>query len=83
MRRASAMPAPAPAVSQQVTTLANGTWAPAQEIASPTDSDIAFGTPALRRGDALHDQTNFAEHVAALDAGRSSSLGFTIDVDAR
>lgn len=36
-----------------LTTLANGTWAPAQEIASPTDSDIAFGTPALRRGDAL------------------------------
>jgi 4-hydroxy-4-methyl-2-oxoglutarate aldolase len=38
---------------------------------------------AMARGEQLHDQTNFAEHVAALDAGRSSALGFTIDVDAR
>ena len=38
---------------------------------------------AMRRGEPLHDQTNWAEHVAALDAGRESGLAFTIDVDAR
>jgi len=38
---------------------------------------------AMARGEALHDGTNHAEHVAALDAGRDSSLAFTIDVDAR
>jgi len=37
---------------------------------------------AMARGEGLHDQTNFAEHVAALDAGERSALGFTIDVDA-
>lgn len=37
---------------------------------------------AMARGEVLHDQTNFAEHVAALDAGERSALGFTIDVDA-
>ena len=36
----------------------------------------------MARGEALHDQTNFAEHVATLDAGERSALGFTIDVDA-
>jgi hypothetical protein len=36
-----------------LTTLTNGTWGAVQEIASPTDSDIAFGRPAHRRGDAL------------------------------
>jgi len=38
---------------------------------------------AMRRGEPLHDQTNWAAHVAALDAGRESGLAFTIDVDAR
>ena len=38
---------------------------------------------AMARGDSLHDGTNHAEHVAALDAGRDSALAFTIDVDAR
>ena len=38
---------------------------------------------AMRRGEPIHDQTNWAEHVAALDAGEESSLAFTIDVDAR
>ena len=38
---------------------------------------------AIGRGETLHDQTNHAEHVAALDAGRDSALAFTIDVDAR
>ncbi|MFZ6185222.1 hypothetical protein [Nannocystis pusilla] len=34
-------------------TLTGGAWTDTAEIASPTDSDIAFGRPALRRGDAL------------------------------
>jgi len=38
---------------------------------------------AMRRGESIHDQTNWAEHVAALDAGRDSALAFTIDVDTR
>jgi len=38
---------------------------------------------AMARGEALHDGTNHAQHVAALDAGRESALAFTIDVDAR
>jgi regulator of RNase E activity RraA len=38
---------------------------------------------SMARGEALHDGTNFAAHVAALDAGGSSALAFTIDVDAR
>ena len=37
---------------------------------------------AMGRGEPLHDLTNWAEHVEALDAGRSSALAFTIDVDA-
>ncbi len=37
---------------------------------------------AMRRGEALHDQTNYAEHVARLDGGEESRLAFTIDVDA-
>jgi 4-hydroxy-4-methyl-2-oxoglutarate aldolase len=38
---------------------------------------------AMARGEALHDGTNHAQHVAALDAGEQSALAFTIDVDAR
>lgn len=34
-------------------TLNDGAWKDIAEISSPTDSDIAFGRPALRRGDAL------------------------------
>ena len=37
---------------------------------------------AMGRGEALHDQTNYAEHVARLDRGEDSALAFTIDVDA-
>jgi 4-hydroxy-4-methyl-2-oxoglutarate aldolase len=37
---------------------------------------------AMGRGEALHDQTNYAEHVARLDRGEESALAFTIDVDA-
>jgi len=38
---------------------------------------------AMARGEALHDGTNHAQHVTALDAGEASALAFTIDVDAR
>jgi 4-hydroxy-4-methyl-2-oxoglutarate aldolase len=34
---------------------------------------------ALARGEALHDQTNYAEHVARLDAGQESRLAFEVD----
>ena len=34
---------------------------------------------AIGRGEALHDQTNFARHVARLDAGEDSSLAFEVD----
>jgi regulator of RNase E activity RraA len=37
---------------------------------------------AMGRGEPLHDQTNYAEHVARLDAGQATALAFTIDVDA-
>jgi 4-hydroxy-4-methyl-2-oxoglutarate aldolase len=38
---------------------------------------------AMRHEDvALHDLTNWAEHVAALDRGEESSLRFEVDVDA-
>jgi regulator of RNase E activity RraA len=35
---------------------------------------------AMGNGEALHDQTNFREHVACLDAGLDSGLAFTLDV---
>ena len=39
---------------------------------------------AMRRDEAaLHDLTNWGEHVAALDRGEDSSLRFEVDVDAR
>ena len=34
---------------------------------------------ALARGEALHDQTNYVEHVARLDAGQESRLTFEVD----
>jgi 4-hydroxy-4-methyl-2-oxoglutarate aldolase len=34
---------------------------------------------AQARGEALHDLTNHAEHVAALDRGETSSLAFRVD----
>jgi 4-hydroxy-4-methyl-2-oxoglutarate aldolase len=37
---------------------------------------------ALGRDEALHDLTNYAEHVERLDRGDESALAFTIDVDA-
>jgi regulator of RNase E activity RraA len=34
---------------------------------------------AQARGESLHDQTNHAEHAAALDRGETSALAFTVD----
>ena len=34
---------------------------------------------AIGRGEALHDQTTYAEHVARLDAGQESALAFRVD----
>jgi 4-hydroxy-4-methyl-2-oxoglutarate aldolase len=34
---------------------------------------------AIGRGEALHDQTNYAEHVARLDRGEASVLAFEVD----
>jgi 4-hydroxy-4-methyl-2-oxoglutarate aldolase len=34
---------------------------------------------ALGRGEALHDQTNYAEHVARIDRGEESALAFEVD----
>jgi regulator of RNase E activity RraA len=63
--------------------------APAAQVEAALDAAelIAVKERALlesmARGEALHDGTNHADHVAALDAGRESALDFTIDVDAR
>ena len=59
--------------------------APAGQVAAAREKAEAISgaeramLAAMARGEALHDQTNFAEHVACLDAGTRSSLGFTID----
>jgi 4-hydroxy-4-methyl-2-oxoglutarate aldolase len=37
---------------------------------------------AIRAGGTLHDQTSYGEHVARLDRGQESRLGFEVDVDA-
>jgi 4-hydroxy-4-methyl-2-oxoglutarate aldolase len=47
----------------------------AEEIARAERAILA----ALGRGEALHDQTNFAEHVARLDRGEDSRLAFEVD----
>jgi 4-hydroxy-4-methyl-2-oxoglutarate aldolase len=56
-------------------------------IAAALDTAEAIGRAeramlaAMGRGETLHDQTSYAEHVAALDRGEDSALAFTIDVD--
>ena len=55
----------------------------ALEMAETIAAEERAMLAAMGRGEPLHDQTNCAEHVAALDAGRESALAFTIDVDAR
>jgi 4-hydroxy-4-methyl-2-oxoglutarate aldolase len=59
--------------------------APAQRIAAAlgTGEQIGRGERAIlaaqARGEALHDMTNHAEHVAALDRGEASALAFRVD----
>ena len=61
--------------------------APPEQVAAALEAAEAIGRAeqamlvAMGRGEALHDQTNWAEHVEALDAGRDSALAFTVDVD--
>ena len=59
--------------------------APPERIAAALETGEAIGRAergilaAQARGDALHDLTNHAEHVAALDRGEASALAFRVD----
>jgi 4-hydroxy-4-methyl-2-oxoglutarate aldolase len=59
--------------------------APAERIAAALETAEAIGRAerailaAQGRGTALHDLTNHAEHVAALDRGEASTLTFRVD----
>ena len=59
--------------------------APADRIAAALETAEAIGRSerailaAQARGEALHDLTNHAEHVAALDRGEQSALAFRVD----
>jgi hypothetical protein len=37
----------------------------------------------MARGERLHDLTNYAEHVAALDRGEPSALAFRVETGSR
>jgi regulator of RNase E activity RraA len=50
--------------------------AAALDVAESIARSEAAILDAMRRGEALHDRTNYAEHVAALDGGRESRLEF-------
>jgi 4-hydroxy-4-methyl-2-oxoglutarate aldolase len=59
--------------------------APAERIAAALETGEAIGRAerailaAQAGGTALHDLTNHAEHVAALDRGEASALAFRVD----
>jgi 4-hydroxy-4-methyl-2-oxoglutarate aldolase len=59
--------------------------AAAERLAAALDTAELIGRAertilaAQARGEALHDLTNHAEHVAALDRGESSALAFRVD----
>jgi 4-hydroxy-4-methyl-2-oxoglutarate aldolase len=59
--------------------------APAERVAAALETAESIGRSerailaAQARGEALHDLTNHAEHVAALDRGESSALAFRVD----
>jgi 4-hydroxy-4-methyl-2-oxoglutarate aldolase len=59
--------------------------APAERIAAALETAEAIARSehailaAQARGEALHDLTNHAEHVAALDRGEGSALAFRVD----
>ena len=53
--------------------------APASRVAAALEGGEAIGRAEraiLSSGDSLHDQTNWAAHVAALDRGEASALAF-------
>jgi 4-hydroxy-4-methyl-2-oxoglutarate aldolase len=62
--------------------------APPAQVAAALDAGEAIGFAEgviLERvldGEALHDLTSYAEHVARLDAGEESRLEFRVDADA-
>ena len=59
--------------------------APADRIAAALETAETIGRSerailaAQARGEALHDLTNHAEHIAALDRGEASALAFRVD----
>jgi 4-hydroxy-4-methyl-2-oxoglutarate aldolase len=59
--------------------------APAERIAAALETAEAIARSerailaAQARGEALHDLTNHAEHIAALDRGEASALAFRVD----
>jgi regulator of RNase E activity RraA len=59
--------------------------APAERIAAGLETAEAIARSerailaAQARGEPLHDLTNHAEHVAALDRGEASALAFRVD----
>ena len=59
--------------------------APPERIAAALDAAEGIARAeramlgAMARGEALHDQTNHAEHVARLDRGEPSALAFEVD----
>jgi regulator of RNase E activity RraA len=61
--------------------------APPERVAAALDAAEARARleagvlAGLRRGEALHDLTNYADHVAALEQGRDSKMEFRVDVD--
>ena len=58
-------------------------FAAALEVAEHIGRAEGAMLAAMRHEDmALHELTNWAEHVAALDRGEASSLRFVVDVDA-
>jgi regulator of RNase E activity RraA len=58
-------------------------FAAALEVAEHIGRSERAMLAAVRRDEAtLHELTNWAEHVAALDRGEGSSLRFEVDVDA-
>ena len=62
--------------------------APAEQVAAALATAEAIGRAeramleGMRAGKPLHDMTNWAEHVVALDAGERSALEFRVGGDA-
>jgi regulator of RNase E activity RraA len=63
--------------------------APADRVAEALDTAETIARSerailaAMARGERLHDLTNYAEHVAALDRGEPSALAFRVETGSR